>query len=195
MTQEKSLSKEEVQEFVVAGHFNLDKVQKMLTANPALLNAVYDWGTQGGPETAVQASAHVGNRVIAEFLLGKGAPLEICTAAMLNRDEDVRGRIRADAQMAKAAGAHGITLLAHAAFSRNPALVRFVYESGGIAGASLALQNAVTTGNVEIVQWLLDNAGAEIDSKNFEGKTPLRVAKDRNDQMMVKLLSGRGATG
>ncbi len=191
---EKSLSKEEVRDFVIAGHSNLEKIQKMLTANPGLLNVAYDWGEQGGLETAVQAAAHVGNRVNAEFLLGKGAPLEICTAAMLNRHEDVIGRIRAHPPAAKATGAHGIPLLAHAAFSRNPSLVQFVFKSGGTTGASLALQNAVETGNSEIVQWLLDNAGAGINAKNFEGKTPLRMARDRKDQLLVKLLTERGAS-
>ncbi len=33
--------------------------------------------------TAIQAAAHTGQRAIAEYLLAKGARLEVCTAAML----------------------------------------------------------------------------------------------------------------
>src|SRR5262249_2561881 len=102
---------------------------------------------------------------------------------------------RKDPAAAKATGAHGIPLLAHAAFSRNPSLVQFVFKSGGTTGANLALQNAVMTGNSEIAEWLLGNAGADVNAKNFEGKTPLRVARDRNDQVLVKLLTQRGAVG
>jgi hypothetical protein len=77
-----------LKEFVTAAHGDMGKVRQMLAAHPELLNEAYDWGS-AGLETAIGA-AHVGNRVIAEFLLQQGAPLEICTAAVLGCNADVQ---------------------------------------------------------------------------------------------------------
>src|SRR5947199_10632453 len=87
------LSTDLVREFVIAGHGNLEKVQKMLEERPDLLNAPYAW-TESDHETAIQAAAQVGSVPVAEYLLENGAPLEICTAAMLGRKEEVERRIR-----------------------------------------------------------------------------------------------------
>jgi hypothetical protein len=80
----RSIPTETVREFVTAGHGDLEKVKQMLADQPAVLNLSYDWNP-GGPETALQAAAHVGSRAVAEYLLDQGAPLDICTAAMLGR--------------------------------------------------------------------------------------------------------------
>ena len=64
------LSQDVIKEFVIASHFNLQKVQEMLTQNPELLTVEYDWG-QGRPENGVSAAGHVGNRDIAEFFLAQ----------------------------------------------------------------------------------------------------------------------------
>src|SRR5688572_20161515 len=79
-----------VKAFVLAAHSDLDTVQKMLADRPELLNIEYDWGAMGGLETPIGAAAHVGNRAIAEFLLAKGAPSNICVAAMLGKDDEVK---------------------------------------------------------------------------------------------------------
>lgn len=178
---------------MIAGHGNLEKVMQMLAGNPALLNAPYQW-SESDKETAIQAAAQVGNRKIAEFLLDKGAPLETCTAAMLDLQDEVQRRIDGNPQEAYAVGAHKIPLLPHAAWSENLELVQFVYRHGAIARADLALHHAVLRGNTQITEWLLDNARPEIGAKNFQGKTPLTVATERNDRGMVRLLKSRGAT-
>ncbi|HET8678747.1 MAG TPA: ankyrin repeat domain-containing protein, partial [bacterium] len=71
-------STELVRDFVIAGHGDLKKVKAMLAQHPDLLNATYEW-KPGDHETAIQAAAHVGNAAVAEHLLSRGAPLEICT--------------------------------------------------------------------------------------------------------------------
>ncbi len=192
-TQEVAPTTEQVREFVIAGHGNLDRVKQMLAENPQLLSSRYQWN-ENDFETAIQAAAQMGNKPIAEFLLEKGAPIEICTAAMLGRRDEVERRLNQDASQAKAAGAHNIPLLAHAALSDDPVLVRFVFGRGATLGANLALHNAILKGNSEIVQWLLDTAKPDINAKNYQGKTPLRVAVERKDEKIAKLLASRGAT-
>ena len=191
-TQQKSASTEQIREFVIAGHGNLEKVRQMLAENPELLNVSYRWN-ENDTETAIQAAAQVGNANVAQFLLKQGAPLEICTAAMLGMQDEVVRRLNEDPRNAHATGAHGIPLLPHAVWSENPRLIQLVFERGAKSGATLALHNAVSRGNYEIVEWLLDNAGADVKAKNFEGKSALTVASERSNDRIVALLKRHGA--
>ncbi|OLE68752.1 hypothetical protein AUF78_14475 [archaeon 13_1_20CM_2_51_12] len=191
-TQEQPPSTEQIREFVIAGHGNLEKVKQMLAENPKLLNASYRWN-ENDTETAVQAAAQVGSANIAQFLLKQGAPLEICTAAMLGMQDEVDHRLTEDPRNTNATGAHGIPLLPHAVWSEDPRLVQLVFERGAKSGATLALHNAVSRGNYGIVEWLLDNAGPDVQAKNFQGKTPLTVASERNNDSIVALLKKHGA--
>jgi len=191
-TQQEPPSTEQIREFVIAGHGNLEKVRQMLAENPKLLNASYRWN-ENDTETAVQAAAQVGSANVAQFLLQQGAPLEICTAAMLGMRDEVERRLNDDPQNANAIGAHGIPLLPHAVWSENPRLVQLVFDRGAKSGATLALHNAVMRGNCEIIEWLLDNAGPDVRAKNFQGRTPLEVATERNNERVVELLRRHGA--
>jgi len=186
------LSAEQIREFVIAGHGNLEKVRQMLAENPKLVNASYRWN-ENDTETAIQAAAQVGSANVAEFLLKQGAPLEICTAAMLGMRDYVERRLTADPRDVNATGAHGIPLLPHAVWSDNLPLVQRVFERGAKSGATLALHNAVSRGNYEIVEWLVDNARPDIRAKNFQGKTPLTVATERNNAKIVTFLKKHGA--
>ena len=191
-TQQKSASIEQIREFVIAGHGNLEKVRQMLAENPELLNVSYRWN-ENDTETAIQAAAQVGYANVAQFLLKQGAPLEICTAAMLGMQDEVVRRLNEDPRNAHATGAHGIPLLPHAVWSENPRLVQLVFERGAKSGATLALHNAVSRGNYEIVEWLLDNAGPDVKAKNFQGKTALTVSSERSNDRIVELLKRHGA--
>ena len=164
----------------------------MLAANPKLLNASYRWN-EDDTETAIEAAAQVGSANVAEFLLKQGAPLEICTAAMLGMRDDVERRLNADPWNANATGAHGIPLLPHAVWSNDPLLVQLVFERGAKSGATLALHNAISRDNYDIVEWLADNAGPDIRAKNFQGKTPLTVATEHNNDRIVTFLKKHGA--
>ena len=190
--QEQPPSTEQVREFVIAGHGNLEKVRQMLAENPKLLNASYRWN-ENDTETAVQAAAQVGNSNVAQFLLKQGSPLEICTAAMLGMRDEVENRLNEDPRNFNATGAHGIPLLPHSVWSEDLRLVQLVFERGAKSGATLALHNAVSRGNYQIVEWLLDNAGPDVTAKNFQGKTPLTVASERSNDRIVSLLKVHGA--
>jgi ankyrin repeat protein len=183
---------EQIRDFVIAGHGNLEKVKQMLSENSKLLNMSYRWN-ENDAETAVQAAAQVGSVNVAQFLLKQGAPLEICTAAMLGMRDEVEQRLNEDPRNANATGAHRIPLLPHAVWSENTSLVQLVFERGAKSGATLALQNAVSRGNYEIVEWLVGNAGPDIRAKDFRGKTPLTDATERKNDRIVALLKQYGA--
>src|SRR4051812_2968193 len=160
----------EIREFVIAGHGNLEKVKQMLALYPDLLNIAHEW-RPGDTETALQGAAHVGSREIAEFLLAQGAPLDICTAAMLGERAEVERFLEKEPDQIHTNGAHGIPLLTHAALSGDVRLVQLLYEQGATTGASAALVLAVGKDHLGVARWLLENGAPELSWKNFQGKT------------------------
>ena len=113
MGQPAAIVAELVQEFVGNAHGNLGRVRELLRAQPALVNAAWDWGG-GDWETALGAAAHMGRRDIAAELLAHGARLDLFAAAMLGQVEIVRAILGAFPELRRASGPHGIPLLAHA---------------------------------------------------------------------------------
>jgi hypothetical protein len=102
-----------VESFVAQAHGDLDAVRSMLEAEPALLNAAWDWGG-GDWETGLGAAAHMGRRDIALFLLERGARMDVFAAAMLGEVGVVRAVLAVQPAARDALGPHGIPLRAHA---------------------------------------------------------------------------------
>jgi len=102
-----------VKRFVIAGHFNLPVVQKMLAEDPILINGAIDWGN-GDFETALGGASHMGRRDIAEFLLAHNARMDIFAATMLGKIDIVKAAVTAFPNIVHVPGPHKIPLLAHA---------------------------------------------------------------------------------
>jgi hypothetical protein len=177
-------------EIVLVAHGNLDRVKELLAEDPSLLNIMFEpW-----KEDPLGAASHVGNRPIAEYLLEQGAPMTICTAAMLGQTETVRDFIKADASQANAKGAHDISLLFHTAMCGKVEIADMLVAHGGSTeSAGHALHGAVMYGKYDMARWLLDR-GAEPNESNFMGKTPLEVAQQREDSKLAELIESRGGT-
>ena len=107
------LPAEKVKEFVIAGHSNLEKVKQMFTEMPGLLYATWDWGG-GDFETALEGAGHVGNKEIANYLIGLGARTNVYVLTMLGKTELVKAYLEMYPQCLNARGPHGLTLLHHA---------------------------------------------------------------------------------
>lgn len=108
-----ALKPELVKDFVIAGHGNLDKVKQMLSEEPGLLNACWDWGG-GDFETAIEGAGHVGNKPIATYLIEQGARLNIFCAAMLGKLDMVKALLTAFPNLKDSKGPHGLQLIHHA---------------------------------------------------------------------------------
>lgn len=173
-----------IRDFVMAAHGNLPAVQALLAEHPALLNQAWAWSPDD-LETAIQAAAHVGHRPIAEFLLARGAPLELCTAAMLGRHDTVQAMLAAGAEAASAHGAHRIPLLPHAALSGDPAMLALVWARGAVSGASQALSLALSRRLTASARWLLTHAQPDLTWQNFQGKTAWQVAADTGQTALL----------
>lgn len=108
-----ALQPELVQEFVGNAHGDLERVRELLSQEPALINAAWDWGG-GDWETALGAAAHMGRKDIALYLLDQGARLDLFAAAMLGQLEIVKSVLAAFPHALHVPGPHGIPLIAHA---------------------------------------------------------------------------------
>lgn len=94
-------------------HGDLTRVKELFDQEPMLINAAWDWGG-GDWETALGAAAHMGRQDIAQFLLERGARLDIFAAAMLGKLDIVKAIIQAFPDARHLRGPHGIPLLDHA---------------------------------------------------------------------------------
>jgi hypothetical protein len=107
------LDKEMVKDFVIKGHGDLAGTKALIEKEPGLLNACWDWGG-GDFETALEGAGHMGNKEIANFLLSKGARMNIFCAAMLGRLDVVKAILTAYPDLKTSKGPHGLQLLHHA---------------------------------------------------------------------------------
>ncbi|MGE5222440.1 MAG: ankyrin repeat domain-containing protein [Omnitrophica WOR_2 bacterium] len=188
-----TLSQEIIDQFVGAAHGDMDTVRHLLSQNPDLVNASASW-----KETAVEAAAQTGRKDIVEYLVSNGAPVGICTAAMLGRHEEVQAILREDPAQIHARGAHGIPLLYFPVIMGDKDLADFLLPLGinvnGGDGMTTPLQGAVLFNRPEMVEWLLLH-GADIALKNYEGKTALQIAQEAGNTQIVALLQAKSGGG
>jgi hypothetical protein len=102
-----------VQDFVIYAHSELDMVKKLLEKEPMLLNATMDWGG-GDWETGLGGASHMGRRDIVEYLLERGARIDIFCAAMMGRLDAIKSFLTLQPRRIDARGPHGFTLHFHA---------------------------------------------------------------------------------
>ncbi len=114
-----------VQQFVGVAHGDLAQVRQLLSEEPNLLNAAWDWG-HGDWETALGAAAHTGQKEIAHLLLEKGARIDIFAAAMLDMLPVVKSIAAAHPQALRAPGPHGIPLMVHAQVGKATSVIDYL---------------------------------------------------------------------
>ena len=107
------INRQMLQDFVILAHSEFDMVKKLLEREPKLVNCAIDWGA-GDFETALGGASHMGRHDIVEFLLEKGARIDIFCAAMMGQLEAVRSFITLQPALIDAKGPHGFSLHFHA---------------------------------------------------------------------------------
>ncbi len=128
-------SPELAREMVRVSHFDLKRVQQLVEAQPSLARAAWDWGF-GDWETALGAASHMGNRPIAEYLIGKGARPSLFSSAMLGHLDVVKAFVSSQPGVQRIRGPHSISLLAHAHAGGDAARPVFEFlQTLGDAGA------------------------------------------------------------
>jgi ankyrin repeat protein len=163
-----ALSQEQIDAFVIKAHGDMTGVQQLLSEYPDLINA-----RSSLDESPLGAAAHVGNRAMAEYLLGQGANMELAAAAMLGVSDVVRAAVDADPARANQGGAHGIPILFHAVIGGNEELARYLSERGADTGPAVSgglLHAAIHARHPGLVRWALD-LGADPDALDWENRT------------------------
>lgn len=74
---------------------------------------MYDWGG-GDFETALEGAGHVGDKEIANYLIGEGARANIFALTMLGKTQIVKPVLEEFPNLIFSKGPHGFTLLHHA---------------------------------------------------------------------------------
>jgi hypothetical protein len=130
-TDPEPLKVEIVKEFVLAGHFNLDKVKNMLNDYPNLIYSRYDWGN-GDFEEAIEGAGHKGNKEVANYLIEKGARVNLFVLTMLGKTDLVKPILEVYPNLIFSKGPHGLTLLHHAEIGGNESkeLYNYLLEKG-----------------------------------------------------------------
>jgi hypothetical protein len=102
-----------VQDFVIYAHSDLARVRQLLDKESALLNATIDWGG-GDWESGLGGASHMGRRDIVDFLLDRGARIDIFCAAMMGQLDAVKSFLTLQPKLIDAKGPHGLSLHFHA---------------------------------------------------------------------------------
>ncbi|MEM7131286.1 MAG: ankyrin repeat domain-containing protein [Chloroflexota bacterium] len=191
-----SISQDLCDEFVNIAHGHesgggLNRVREMVGQYPALVNAY----NHSGDENALGAAAHMGDRSIVQFLLDKGATLDIATAAMMGWRTKVNDFLNDDPALARATGAHGHALLYYVAQSGDTVMADMILENGGGDGLKYPLKplntpsifGAIYFGHLEMIQWFLDH-DADLTVQDYSKRTPLEVAIDLGHKEIADLL-------
>jgi len=120
-----------VEQFVRKAHADFPATKALLEETPGLLNATWDWGG-GDFEMGIGGAGHMGNREIAEFLIGQGGRMDIFVAAMLGKLDIVKAMLAAYPGLLQSKGPHGIPLMTHAKKGGTPAepVVAFLEAQG-----------------------------------------------------------------
>ncbi|HEX6507352.1 MAG TPA: ankyrin repeat domain-containing protein [Chloroflexota bacterium] len=179
-------SEEQIKDVVLNAHGNLDRVKELVEANPDLVTVVAPWN-----ETPLQAASHMGHCGIAEFLLSNGAQLDIFAAAMLGRQSDVAAFLDGDPDLVRSRGVHDMPILYFPATRGELAVAELLVERGADAndgaGQNTALHATAHFGQPAMARWLLER-GADATAVDFENKTPLQIATEREQLEVARLL-------
>jgi ankyrin repeat protein len=164
-----------VDECVGSAHGDLDRVRQLVELHPGIVNARASWN-----ETPVEAATQLGRRDIIEYLLDRGAPLDIFTACVLGRADVVADELARDPSLAVARGVHELPPLYFAAIGAQPAIAKLLLAAGAEVSqatpAAAPLHGAVMGRSAEMVRWLLDH-GADASVPDHEGRTARQLAE------------------
>lgn len=180
--------------FVRAGHTDLPKVKQMLSQEPKLIYAAWDWGG-GDWETALNGASHIGNRDIARYLISQGARVDPFCAAMLGDRETILALIKSHPATVTAKSAHGYTLLYHVAISGDVVMAEHLkpHLPADADDYNQALSAAVRDGHLDLTKWLFENGKVDPNMEDAIGKRPLTVANEKGFKDVAEELRRRGA--
>lgn len=175
-------------------HLRFENVRKAVDRDPRLAHSVATTG-----EICVEAAAHMGQKKIVDYLLGKGAPYSLPTAVMMDDLTTVKKLLAEDPQRIHERGAHFFALLWYAAIGRcRLEMTEYLLAQGAVVEqqhflGTTALHFACMFGNIELVELLIEN-GANVNrvGRKFRGQPETPMQRTR-DTKVIQLLKSKGA--
>ena len=141
-----------VNEFVIAAHFDFDKVKRLYGQCRDLLLTRSTWD-----EIGVEAAAHMGREDIAGFFIEKGSPVSLCTACMLGMRSEVDLLLGEDGKRVNERGAHDFPLLWYTAFGKErPEILEVLLAAGADVRTGLMGNTIVELARKKSYQRILD---------------------------------------
>lgn len=177
---------DKIREFVIAAHRDLEEVKTIYGDNPELIDEAIEW-SPGQTESALQAAAHTGQRAIAEFLLENGATPNMVAYAMLANEDKFNAMLAENPDNINEIGAHNFSLMFHAAFGGNLAIIQTIYENDASVNLGSALLASIMANQLEATQWYIDH-NAPLDATDFRGRTALEMAVEAENVDLIALL-------
>lgn len=185
-----NITQEVIDQFVGNAHGNFEAVRDLLSKYPSIINANASWD-----ETAIQAAAQTGQVEIVKYLLDYGAEYDICTAAMLGNLSCVQDHLKADKNLVHARGAHGIPLLYFPVIHGRMDVADYLLLQGADPNASspngiTPLHASVMFKQPAMASWLLEHSADP--NPLYDGKTPLAIAVETNQEELIEILRTHG---
>lgn len=173
---------------------NIAALNSLVDADPSLASAKNESGV-----SAVLMSVYSGRREIRDFLLARGAALELPDAAAVGNLDQVKFLVERDPSLARSFSPDGFPVVALAAVFGHLEVTRYLHQHGADINASAtngsgynALTGAVASGHTELVRFLLEQ-GANPNYRYGPGYSPLLTAAANGHLEIVRLLLAHGA--
>ena len=173
---------------------DLAAVKSHVGGDASLASARNDSGV-----SALLTAVYMGRAEIRDFLIERGAALELPEATALGNLARVRELIEKHQAPANSFSPDGFPVVALAAFLGHLQVVEYLAAHGANLDAAAtngsgynALTGAVTSGHVAVVEWLLEH-GANANYRYSAGYSPLLTAAANGRLDIAKLLLAHGA--
>jgi ankyrin repeat protein len=172
----------------------LSAVHELVSKDPNLVNAKSEDGL-----SVLMTAVHYGRKEIAEYLVNKGANVNIFEASALGDTRKLSGFVEQDPSLVNAFSVDGYTPLHLASFFGNYWIAKILVERradvNSIAKNAtkvMPLHSAAAGRHNDICELLVAN-GADVNAKQQSGFTPLHEAAMNGNLALAKLLLEKGA--
>ena len=173
---------------------DLGAVTEQIDSDPALVSSQNASGV-----SAVLFSVYSGRPEIRDFLLTRGATLQLHDAAAVGNLRRVQELLGDSSATPNVFSPDGFPIVALAAVFGHLGVVRYLLSQGADVNAVstngtgyTALTGAVASGHTGIVEWLLEH-GANANYRYAAGYSPLLTAAANGHLEIAKLLLAHGA--
>lgn len=173
---------------------NLPGVQLLITAEPALLRSVSPSGL-----SPVLFAAYYHRPEILRALIGAGAPMNVFEAAAAGEADRVRALLDEQPELVRTFSSDGFSPLGLSAFFGHDEVAELLLTRGADVNAvsrnAMQVQplHSAAAGNHARLSQALVRAGAEVNSAQHGGFTPLMSAAQNGNAGLVQFLLTSGA--